>query len=198
MPKKSNKRSKKYNPRKSAPTQSSMSLRAKGLAVWFSCDKKHARVVHVKQQRVFDPDPETASQISNFPHKWSYTLVVYCRNAKKEEYIVTGVPNLADEKGTPLWERRLNQANLAEALDTAHKDFLAKLEHPDDVVNTGWIAFPYKASIDEFTICTIADKENAWGFPSKREAKIITKKKEISQTVAGIDSIKRKSLPKLG
>lgn len=195
MAKPKKKRNKKYNPNRIAPVAADASLRQNKLAVWSTCDMENAKVLSMRTKKLFDPAQKTAHLIADYPHFWHYTLVVYCRKQTGEEYIVTGEPELPDEKGIPLSERRLDQAKLAEALDKAHKEFMEGSVNPLHIVNTGWVAFPYKAEIDEQTICEIADAHGAWGYLSRYEAQIKEAAKKRVKDEEGITQLKSKKLP---
>lgn len=194
---KSKKRNKQYNPRKIGPVAAAASLKMNKLGVWSTCDQEHAKVLSMRTKTVFDPAGDTAHLISGYPHFWHYTLVIYCRNQQGEEYIVTGEPELPDEKGVALSARRLDQAHLAKSLNDAHHAFLKEV-NPLHIVNTGWVAFPYKATIDERTICKIADAQGVWGFLSKWEGEVKAAKEKRKTEISDIESVKTKALPELG
>jgi hypothetical protein len=186
---KSSKPRKSYNPQKSSPILADAHLRRNKLAVWFTCDLKNATVVSLKSQTLFDPDSKTADFITNYDHYWSYTIIVFCRDQKGEEYLITGEPELPELDGKPFNSVRMRQSKVAESLDAAHKKFMKDCANTLHVCNTGWIAFPYKAEIDEETICRIADKHGVWKYQSKFEKMKAEKLKERQETVA---LIKRK------
>jgi len=181
MPKK--RKTKKYNPNKTAPVLADNYLRRNKLAVWFTCNMKNAEVLSIPKQTLFIPNSVTASFITDYPHFWNYTLIVFCRDQKKQEYIVTGEPELASENGIPLSKRRLKQADLAAALNTAHIDFMKENVNSLHVANTGWLAFPYNCELSEEAICKIADKHNVWNYKTKWETEVQSKIKSRQETV---------------
>lgn len=191
------KRNKKYNPRKIGPVAAAASLKMNKLGVWFTCNEEHAKVLSMKTKTVFDPSIKTAQLISGYPHFWHYTMVIYCRNQQGEEYIITGEPELPDENGVALSARRLDQAQLAKSLDDAHHAFLKEV-NTLHIVNTGWVAFPYKAEIDEQTICEIADAQGVWDFLSKWEGQVKAAKEKRKTEISDLESVKTKALPELG
>lgn len=162
------KRNKKYNPRKASPTVASQQLRMNKLGVWFTCDNEHARVISMRSKTVFDPASKTARLLSDYPHFWHYTMFVLAKKQDGTRYITTGEPLLPDEKGIPLSARRLNQADLANSLDSAHKAFL-KSVNTLHIVNTGWVAFPYPQEISEELIYDITADMGAWDYLSRWE-----------------------------
>lgn len=198
MSKKVKKRSKKYNPNRIGPVAAAASLKMNKLGVWSTCDVEHAKVLSMKTKTVFNPDATTAAMIANYPHFWHYTMVIFCRDQNKQNYLITGEPHLPDENGVALSARRLDQAKLAESLNEAHKEFLKEAVNPLHVVNTGWVAFPYKAEIDEETIAKIADGLGVWEHLSKWEAQVKEATAKRKQEVSDIDSIKTRSVPQLG
>lgn len=196
MPTKPKKRNKKYNPRKVAPTVASQQLRMNKLGVWQTCDHEHARVLSTRTKEVFDPASKTASLISNYPHFWHYTLFVLLRKQDGTCYVVTGEPLLPNEKGIPLSERRLNQANLATSLNSAHHKFLESVNQLH-IVNTGWVAFPYPQEISEEHIYEISADLGAWDYLSRWEKQAKQPKAEQQQKVDALKHIRTTSLKPL-
>lgn len=193
MPK-SKKPRKSYNAKKNSSAIADAALKLNKLAVWFTCDLENAAVVSLKTKTLFNPDMQTAEAITGHDHHWSYTLVVFCRDQNGEEYLVTGEPELPDLDGKPFNTVRMRQSQVAESLDEAHKKFMETSINTLHVCNTGWIAFPYKAEIDEETICQIADKYGVWKYKTKFEKMKSDKLKERQETV---ELIKNKTYPKL-
>jgi|TARA_R110000851_G_scaffold247540_3_gene400060 hypothetical protein len=183
-----------YDSYKKEQTLADAHLRKNKLAVWFTCDMKNAAVVSLSSKTIFNPDTKTANAIANYSHYWSYTLVIFCRDQLGSEYLITGEPELPDLNGKPFNSIRMRQNEVAESLDKAHKKFMKDCSNTLHVCNTGWIAFPYKAEIDEETICQIADKHGVWNFKSKFEKMKAEKVKERQETT---DLLKRKATPKL-
>ena len=190
------KRNKKYNPRKASPTVASQQLRMNKLGVWQTCDQEHARVISMRTHEVFDPASKTAGLISNYPHFWHYTLFVLLREQDGTCYVTTGEPLLPDEKGLPLSKRRLNQADLANSLNSAHHKFLESVNQLH-VVNTGWVAFPYPQEISEELIYEISSSLGAWKYLSRWENQRKQSEKEQQKTVDSIKSIRTTSLKPL-
>lgn len=180
-------RNKQYNPLKNAQIAADLSLRKNKLAVWFTCDLENAVIVSLKTHELFNPDSLIANQITSYDHYWSYTLVVFCRDQNGQEYLITGEPELPDLDGKSFNSVRMRQSQLSEGMDTAHKKFMKESTNTLHVCNTGWIAFPYKAEIDEKTICEIASKHGVWKYKTKFEKMVADKVKEKRDTIALID-----------
>jgi len=192
MPK-SNKPRKSYGAHKKSQTLADAFLKKNKLAVWFTCDMKNAAVVSLNTKEIFNPDSKTADAITNYDHYWSYTLIVFCRDQTGSEYLITGEPELPDLDDKPFNSIRMRQSQVAESLDAAHKRFIKEYTNTLHLCNTGWIAFPYKAEIDEETICKIADKHGVWKFATKFEKMKSEKLKERKETT---DLISGKTAPK--
>lgn len=191
------KRNKKRNFRKTLNNASSVSLRFGGLGVWFTCNFNVAHVLSKHNKELFLPSQKTADLIVNFEHNWHYTLFVMCREQSGKEYIVSGTPNLVNEKGIPLSERKMYQKDLADALDEAHHDFKKKVNQLH-IVNTGWVAFPFKCEVSEEYIDEVATKYKCWDYPSKYQYQLNQHHKKVEDDIKTINYLKMMQKPELG
>lgn len=154
---------------KTKAEKAGIALRNMNVGVMFTRDFGHASLINLTTLERIRPSPasyEAAKLIAEHRHHWYYKIFVLCRDPQGQERIEFADVDINGNE-------RYFQTELSDALDAAHKAFIKNNTNHYHMVNTGWLALPYRPFsgfepeplVDSY--CTIY---KCWDYLSKYEA----------------------------
>lgn len=151
------KRNKKYNKMKGALASARVGLRH--LAVWHSHNTEAdytAELVNIKSCNTIPVGESTVFAITKVRHKWQILLLAIGEDDNGKKYFKVDPVQVVNE---------MYQSDLAEYLDSRHKEFVAKSFNKNHLTNVAWVAVPNGFEADNITdhqIDKLITAKGAW------------------------------------
>lgn len=129
-----------------------------------------AKVINHTSLLIQKVNQPLADMFVNNKHYWKYRMFALCRTQQGEQYIVISdqpIFTINGKKNLPF-----KQLDVAAALDEAHRKFLTTV-NTYQLLNTGWLAFPYHHEFTEDELIQKIDKicdiYDCWNYQTKYE-----------------------------